>query len=94
MKDWNEVYAEMDALTQDDRDEIALKVQIVGEILKARKDHGMTQQELEAISGVKQTYIARVENNKTDPQLTTILRLLRPLGMTLKVAPLDESIPR
>ena len=81
-KDWNKLYAGFDSLTQEDRDEIELKVKIVGEILKVRKEKGLTQAELESISGVKQSFIARVENNKTDPQLTTILKILRPLGMT------------
>lgn len=90
-KDWDKLYAGFDSLTQEDRDEIELKVKIVGEILKVRKEKGLTQAELESISGVKQSFIARVENNKTDPQLTTILKILRPLGMTLAVVPLDQK---
>lgn len=90
-KNWDKFYAEFDSLTQEDRDEIELKVKIVGEILKVRKEKGLTQAELESISGVKQSFIARVENNKTDPQLTTILKILRPLGMTLAVVPLDQK---
>ncbi len=89
--DWDKLYSGFDSLTQEDKDEIELKVKIVGEIFKARKDKGLTQAEWEAISGVKQSFIARVENNKTDPQLTTILKILRPLGKTLKVVPLEES---
>ncbi len=90
-KDWDKLYTGFDSLTQEDRDEIELKVKIVGEILKVRKEKGLTQAELESISGVKQSFIARVENNKTDPQLTTILKILRPLGMTLAVVPLDKK---
>lgn len=88
---WDEIYNNLDALTQEDRDEIALKVKIIGQILEARKEKGLTQAELEAISGVKQTFIARLENNRMDPQLTTILKLLHPLGMTLTVVPLKEQ---
>ena len=86
---WDDVYKNLDALTQEDRDEIDLKVKIIGEILEARKGKGLTQAELEAISGVKQTFIARLENNRMDPQLTTILKLLYPLGMTLAVVPIQ-----
>jgi len=49
---WDDIYNNLDALTPEDRDEIALKVKIVGEVLKARKEKGITQAELEAISGV------------------------------------------
>lgn len=88
---WEDVYRSLDALTAEDRDEIALKVEIVGEVLAARKAAGMTQAELEKVAGVKQSMIARLENNGMDPQLTTILKILRPLGKTLAVVPLPEK---
>ncbi len=86
---WDDLYNELDALTPEDKAEINLKVRIIGEILEARKDKGLTQAELEAISGVKQSFIARLENNRMDPQLTTILKILKPLGKTLSVTSLD-----
>ncbi len=46
---WDEIYNNLDALTQEDRDEIALKVKSIGQILEARKEKGLTQAELEAI---------------------------------------------
>ncbi len=88
---WDDLYNNLDALTPEDRAEINLKVRIIGEILEARKNKGLTQAELEAISGVKQSFIARLENNRMDPQLTTILKILKPLGKTLIVAPLDSN---
>jgi transcriptional regulator with XRE-family HTH domain len=88
---WEDIYRGLDALSTEDRDEIALKVEIVGEVLAARKDAGMTQDELEKLTGVKQSMIARLENNGMDPQLTTILKILRPLGKTLAVVPLSEK---
>ena len=60
---WDEIYHNLDALTPEDRKEIALKVKINGEILKTRKDNGITQTKLEATSRVKQSFIARLENN-------------------------------
>jgi DNA-binding XRE family transcriptional regulator len=67
--------------------EIKLRTQIIGELIKARNGAGITQKELEAISGVSQPLIARIEKGKTDPQITTILRMLDPLGMTLAIVP-------
>ncbi|MCL2343516.1 MAG: helix-turn-helix domain-containing protein [Firmicutes bacterium] len=83
--DWDDVYAELDSLTQEDREEIDFQVKLIGEIIEARKGKGLTQLELDAICGVRQTHIARIENNKTDPQIGTILRILKPLGKTLAV---------
>ena len=91
IRKWDDIYNGFDALTQKDRDEIDLKAKIMGQILKAREDKGLTQEELEAESGVKQTFIARMENNRMDPQLTMILKLLHPLGMTLAVVPIENQ---
>jgi predicted transcriptional regulator len=41
------------------------------------------------ISGVSQPVIARMEMGKTSPQIDTILKVLAPLGKTLKVAELE-----
>ena len=84
-RDWKDVKKGLNSVTQDDWDEIDFQVKLIGEILNARKDIGITQAELDAICGVNQTHIARIENNKTDPQLSTIFKILRPLGKTLAV---------
>lgn len=90
-KRWDELKNELTALSEEEKDEIALKVEIIGKILQARKGAGITQVELEKISGVKQSFIARLENNHNDPRLTTILKILRPLGMTLSVVPIKPE---
>jgi len=84
LTDWDDFKGTL-SLTQDEWDEIDLKVKIVGEVIAARRSREMTQQALEELSGVRQPVIARLENNASDPQLTTILKILRPLGKTLAV---------
>lgn len=44
----------------------------------------------EELNGVKQPVIARMEKGLTNPQLETVLKVLEPLGMTLKVVPISE----
>ena len=78
-------------LTQDEWDEINLKNKIIGEIVEARQSQDVTQQYLEELSGVRQPVIARLEGNTSDPRLTTILKILRPLGKTLAIVPLEEN---
>ena len=68
-----------------------LRVAIIGEIIKARQEKGLSQKKLEELSGVKQPIIARMEKGRTSPQLDTILKLLAPLGKTLAVVPLKNS---
>ena len=82
---WEELKKEITALSTDDWNEIDLKVKIVGEIINARQEEHLTQQALEKLCGIKQPMIARIEGGDTDPQLSTVLRILRPLGKTLAV---------
>lgn len=65
-----------------------LRVAIIGELIKARREKGLTQKELENITGIKQPVIARIEKGTTNPQIATILKLLAPLSKTLAVVPL------
>lgn len=76
------------------KEEIAasdLRVSLIGEIISARQEKGITQKELEELSGVKQPVIARMESGRTSPQLDTILKVLVPLGKTLAVVPLESA---
>ncbi len=65
-----------------------LRVALIGEIIKARQEKGLSQKKLEALSGVKQPIIARMEKGLTSPQIETVLKLLFSLGKTLAVVPL------
>lgn len=66
-----------------------LMVQLVGEVIKTRKENHISQRELEDMTGIKQSVIARMESGKTDPQLSTILKLLVSMGKTLTIVPLE-----
>jgi len=68
-----------------------LRVALISELIHARQDKGITQKQLEEASGVRQPVIARMERGTTDPQLMTILKILRPLGKTLAIVPLEEK---
>ncbi len=65
-----------------------LRVAIMVEIIKARKEKGISQKELEELSGVKQPVIARMEKGTTKPQIDTVLKVLAPLGYKLAVVPM------
>ncbi len=78
-------------LTPEEVAESNLRVALIGEIIKARQEKGLSQKKLEEISGVKQPIIARMEKGNTSPQLDTILKVLAPLGKTLAVVPLDNQ---
>lgn len=68
-----------------------LRVALIGELIKARQEKGISQKKLEELSGVKQPIIARMERGSTSPQLDTVLKVLAPLGKTLAVVPLEDK---
>ena len=74
--------------TSEEIAESDLRVALIGELIKARQKKGLSQKKLEEMSGVKQPIIARMEKGTTSPQLDTVLKILAPLGKTLKVVPL------
>lgn len=78
-------------LTSEEIAESNLRVALIGELIKARQEKGLSQKKLEELSGVKQPIIARMEKGLTSPQLDTILKVLAPLGKTLAVVPLESK---
>lgn len=85
---WDEVRA--DLFTSEEIAESDLRVALIGELIKARQEKGISQKKLEELSGVKQPIIARMEKGTTNPQIDTILKVLVPLGKTLAVVPLEK----
>lgn len=78
-------------LTPEEISESDLRVALIGELIKARQEKGLSQKKLEELSGVKQPVIARMEKGQTSPQLDTILKVLAPLGKTLAIVPLNSK---
>jgi ribosome-binding protein aMBF1 (putative translation factor) len=85
-RSWGEVEREL--YTPEEIAESNLRVDLIGEIIKARQKKGISQKRLEELSGVKHPIIARMEKGRTSPQVETIMKVLAPLGMTLAVVPL------
>ena len=85
---WDEIEREL--FTPEEIAASNLRVSLIGELIKARQEKGISQKKLEELSGVKQPIIARMEKGKTSPQIDTVLKVLAPLGKTLAIVPLDE----
>lgn len=87
----DDVLAFMDGLsTTEEIAESDLRAALIGELIKARHERGISQKQLEELSGVKQPIIARMENGTTNPQINTLIKVLAPLGKTLAVVPLEK----
>ena len=86
---WDDVRKEVftpEAIAESD-----LRVALIGELPKARKERGISQRDLEELSGVKPPVLARMENGSTTPNLSTVLKVLAPLGKTLYIGDLKQG---
>ena len=85
---WDEVRHEL--YTPEEIAASDLRAALIGELIKARQEKGISQKQLEEMSGVKQPVIARMEKGKTSPQIDTVLKVLASLGKTLVIVPLEK----
>lgn len=71
--------------------EVEFETALIGKIIEAREEKGLTQRELAELSGIKQPAIARLESGAAVPKIDTLIRLLVPLGKTIAIVPLDDN---
>jgi len=78
-------------LTKEERQELNDKVRLVGALIEARREREMTQQKLGEAVGVRQPFIANIENGRKDPSVSMLLKILHALGKTLAVVDIKKS---
>lgn len=89
MRTWNDYKEHVKAVDpelKNDMEEIETLSSIVGAMIEKRNSLGLSQRELAAMCGVPQSSVARIESYKTTPNLDTLLKLFRPLGLSLTVS--------
>lgn len=84
---WDDEF-DKEHFTPEEIAESDLRVALITAMIKARQEQGLSQRDLEAMSGVKQPQIARMERGDANPQLDTILKVLAAMGKTLAIVPL------
>lgn len=62
-----------------------LEYNLICDFLRLRKDNGLTQQEFADMSGIVRETIAKIENQIISPQMNTLIKILEPLGYTIKI---------
>lgn len=58
---------------------------IVSAMIEKRNALGISQRELAQLCGLPQSSIARIESGKTTPKLDTLLKIMHPLGLKIKL---------
>lgn len=72
-------------VSEEDKCEIEFQTELIGRLIEVRNNKKMSQRKLAQICNIKQPEIARIESFKCSPQVDTLIRLLVPLGYTLKI---------
>ena len=68
-----------------------LEYEFICEFIKLRKDLRLTQSSLAEMSGVIREKIAKIENRLNSPQLNSLIKVLEPIGYTVKIVPLTKG---
>ncbi len=84
---WDDEF-DREHFTPEEIAESDLHAALITALVQARQEKGLSQRELEALSGVKQPQIARMEKGEANPQLDTLLKVLAAMGKTLAIVPI------
>ena len=84
---WDEEF-DKEHFTPEEIAESDLRAELITALVKARQEQGISQRQLEELSGVKQPQIARMEKGDSNPQLDTLLKVLAAMGKTLAIVPI------
>lgn len=68
-----------------------LEYEFIQEFVKLRKDLHLTQQQMADSAHVIRETIARIETQITSPQISTLIKILEPLGYTLKIEKIKKK---
>ena len=80
----NEYQIDEDFLTNQEEE-------IIDSLIKLRDQYGVSQKRLSELVEMSQPSLARLERKKISPGVGTMIKLLAPLGYTLKVVPINDK---
>ena len=90
MKTWEDYKRHVkaiDANSKQEMEKIEMLSAIVSSVIQKRRELGISQRALAEECHISQSSVARIESFKTTPKLDTLMKLMRPLGLKLQVAP-------
>ncbi len=74
-------------LVKADIEEMETLAALISAIIERRNELGISQRELAAICGLPHSSVARIESCSVKPNVETMLKIMKPLGITLSVVP-------
>lgn len=88
MKKWDQFLNEAgqnNEIAKQDIEALEVLSQIIASIIKKRNELGYSQRDLATICGLPQSSIARIESCLVKPNVETLIKIMRPLGLTISV---------
>ena len=70
------------------------EAEIINDLIKLRDKYDISQKRLSELVDISQPSLARLEKRKISPCLSTMIKILAPLGYTIKVVPIDYEIQK
>lgn len=89
MKTWNdykEYVKKADPHSSRDLADVEKQARIISAVIEQRNALGLSQRELANICGIPQSSVARIESFQTTPNLATLIKILRSLGLKLTIS--------
>ncbi len=74
-----------------DIDEVEALSQIVGAMIEQRNNLELSQRDLAKLCGLPHSSVARIESGKSSPNLSTLLKIFRQLGLSFTVQSSAQS---
>lgn len=84
---FNELWNDQNFIDASQKAKIDFEVALIGKMIEARENRGLSQRQLADMVGIKQPAIARLESMKATPQIDTLFKILEPLGYTIQIVP-------
>ena len=78
-------------ILKQDKETMNLEYDLICAFIKLRHELGLTQQQMAEEAGVIREMITILETRKKTPQVTTLIKLLKPFGYTLSITKIKEE---
>ena len=93
---WNDYKIEIkrtDPVGKEIIEEAEIEAAIISDMIRQRSAMGLSQRDLAEMCDIPQSSIARIETGKLTPRLDTLLKILKQLGLTLRVTETSPLSP-
>ena len=77
-------------LLEQNKQTMDLEYNLICDFIKLRHELGLTQQQMADEAGVIRELIAVLETRKKTPQITTLIKILKPFGYTLSITKIND----